>query len=183
VRKESDKNIQKFKKILIADNDNSKQKYSSSIRGRVQDKNVDADLQKSFILSYYEKENKVKSVNYFEKSISDFNRGAILLRMIIPTNDEPALTSDQIDEHFESIDSYSKKIELNPNTPIYYFGRSMDFMLVQDFQNAIDDLNKVLIMRDDFVLGYFNRAAIRMKQIETTMLKDNDEEMAEYKKT
>lgn len=174
VRKESDKNIQKFKKILIADNDNSKQKYSSSIRGRIQDKNVDADLQSSFILSFYEKEDKVKDSNYFEKSVSDFNKGAFLLRNLIPTNDEPALTSDQIDEHFASIDSYSKKIELNPNAPISYFGRSMDFMLVQDFQSAIDDLNRVLLIRDDFVLGYFNRAAIRMKQIETSIIKGED---------
>jgi tetratricopeptide (TPR) repeat protein len=39
-------------------------------------------------------------------------------------------------------------------------------MLVQDYQNAIDDLNQVLMRRSDFVLAYFNRAVLRQRQLE-----------------
>lgn len=168
VRKESDKNIQKFNKILVADNDNGKSRYDSEIRGRVQDKNVAADLEASFILSYYEKGEQIRQSVYFEKSISDFNRAALLAKRLKPTNSEAPLTTDQITEHFASIDGFSKRIDSSPNNPLPYFARSLDFMLVQDFQSSIDDLNRTLALRDDFVLGYFNRAAIRMKQLETT---------------
>ncbi len=171
VRKESDKNIQKFNRILVADNDNTKSRYSSEIRGRVQDKNVAADLEASFILSYYEKGEQIRQSVYFEKSISDFNRAALLRKRLKPTNSEAPLSDYQIKEHFASIDSYSKVIDTNPNNPLPYFGRSLDFMLVQDFQSAIDDLNRTLALRDDFILGYFNRAAIRMKQLEISGFK------------
>lgn len=180
IRKESDKNIQKFNRILVADNDNSKTKYSSEIRGRVQDKNIDVELEGAFILSYYEKGEQLRQSTYYEKSISDFNRAAILSKRLRPTNTEAALTTDQIDEHFASIDDFSKRIESTPGNPVAYFGRSMDFMLVQDFQSAIEDLNRTLMLRDDFVLAYFNRAAVRMRQLETSMMK---EEVAELSPT
>lgn len=178
VRKESDKNIAKFNRIMVADNENSKSKYKSDIRGRVQDHNVNIELAASFILSYYEKGEQVRQAVYFEPQISDFNKAALLSKRLRPTAEEAPLTNAQVDEHFASIDSYSKMIDISPNNPLPYFARSMDFMLVQDFQSAVNDLNMVLALKDDFVLGYFNRAAVRMKQLETGKFKA-DEEMDE----
>jgi tetratricopeptide (TPR) repeat protein len=172
VRKESDRNIAKFNRILVADNEeNAKSKYKSEIRGRVQDRNVNVELAQSFILSYYEKGEQVRQSVYFEPQIYEFNHAQLLPRYLRPVCVEAPLTSDQIDSHFASIDNYSKLIELSPNNPLPYFARSMDFMLVQDFQSAINDLNATLMIKDNFALGYFNRAAVRMKQLETTQAK------------
>lgn len=171
VRKESDKNIQKFNRILVADENSGKNRYNSDVRGRIQDRNIDVELEASFVLSFYEKGEQIRQSLFFEKSISDFNRAAVLTKRLRPTNSEAPLTQDQIDEHFASIDEFSRRINYAPNNPVSYFGRSLDFMLVQDFQSAIEDLNRTLSLRDDFVLAYFNRAAIRMKQLETNMMK------------
>lgn len=179
VRKESDKNIAKFNRIMVTDNENNKSKYKSDIRGRVQDHNVNIELAGSFILSYYEKGEQVRQSVYFEKQISDFNRANLLSKRLRPTSEEAPLSSDQISEHFGSIDTYSKMIEISPNNPLPYFGRSMDFMLVQDFQSAVNDLNTTLLLKDDFVLGYFNRAAVRMKQLETGKFKSEQPELDE----
>ncbi|MGL4294017.1 MAG: tetratricopeptide repeat protein [Bacteroidales bacterium] len=178
-RKESDKNIAKFNRILVTDNENNKSKYKSDVRGRVQDNNVNIELAGSFILSYYEKGEQVRQSVYFDRQISDFNKMNLLNKRLRPTSEEAPLTSDQADEHFASIDNYSRLIEISPNNPLPYFGRSMDFMLVQDFQSAVNDLNATLAIKDNFVLGYFNRAAVRMKQLETGKYKseqaDTDE--------
>ena len=173
VRKQSDKNIQKFNRILVADNESAKSKYNSEIRGRVQDKNVSVELEESFVLSYYEKGESVRQNIYFDKSISDFNRANALARRLKPTNSEASLTTFQVEAHFASVDNNSRLIDISPNNPLPYFARSLDFMLVQDFENAISDLNHLLALRDNFVLGYFNRAAIRMKQLEAGIHKDD----------
>ena len=175
VRSQSDKNIAKFNRIIMADNENVKTKYKSEIRGRVQDVNVDIELAGSFILSYYEKGEKVRQNVFYEKQISDFNKAQLLRRRLLPVSEEPALTKEQVDDHFNSIDTYSKLIEISPNNPLPYFGRSLDFMLVQDFQSAVNDLNYTLMLKDDFALGYFNRAAVRMKQLETGKFKEGGE--------
>jgi len=48
--------------------------------------------------------------------------------------------------------------------------------LVQDFQSAIEDLNKAILLRSDFALAYFTRANIRYKYIDylkNTFLESN----------
>lgn len=164
-RKESEKNIRKFNRIMMASDDRT-QKYESEIRGRIQDRNFTVELEPMFILSYYEKPDEVRQGIYFEKTISDFNRSGLLTRRLIPVCQEPMLTQEQVKMHFNSIDDYSKIIGMTGGSLISFFGRSLDFMLVQDYQNGINDLNQVLIRKDNFILAYFNRAVMRYRQLE-----------------
>lgn len=64
-RKKSDKNMNNYRKIVIADDSEAEQRYTSDYRGRVQDKNVNITLEPMFALTYYEKMSDVKrSVNF-----------------------------------------------------------------------------------------------------------------------
>ena len=54
-RKKSDKNMNNYRKIVIADDSEAEQRYTSDYRGRVQDKNVNIKLEPMFALTYYEK--------------------------------------------------------------------------------------------------------------------------------
>lgn len=165
-RREGDRNIRKFNRIMTAGNDDRATKYDSNIRGRIQDRNFTVELQPMFLLSYYEKTDEVHQNIYFEKTLSDFNRAALLSRRLKVVCDEPMLNQAQVQAHFASIDDYSRLIGISGGSLIDYFGRSLDFMLVQDYQNAISDLNMVLMRKDNFILAYFNRAVVRFRQIE-----------------
>ena len=57
----------------------------------------------------------------------------------------------------------------NPNDVDAYFGRALDFMLVQDFTEAIKDYTKVIELDPDFAMAYFNRAVVRYKQLDYNM--------------
>ena len=52
-RKKSDKNMNNYRKIVIADDSEAEQRYTSDYRGRVQDKNVNITLEPMFALTYY----------------------------------------------------------------------------------------------------------------------------------
>ena len=168
-RKESDKNINKFDRLLVADNTDIKSKYKDEIRGRVQDKNIKIEIEPSFVFSYYEKEDKVRSNVRYSKELDELNRTGILPMKLLITNSEVSLTTDQIEKHFNSLNDYSKLIEINPQNPVPYFCRALDYMLVQDFASSIEDLNRVIMLSDNFMFAYFNRAAVRFKQIEYNM--------------
>jgi len=88
------------------------------------------------------------------------------------TNKEAALTNDQADRHFKSIEEFSLQIEHNPDQINPYFGRALDFMLLQDLSEAISDLDKIVEINANFLMAYFNRASIRFKQIQ--LLKNED---------
>ena len=158
-REQSDKNINKFNRLVVYDKEQErKSKYQSEVRGRVQDRNVHVDLEPQFVLTYYEKADPVKKLVYYDKMVEDYNGQMVLKRKLRITNEEAALTEDQIAVHFASIDEYSAEIERDPNNANAYFGRAMDFMLVQDFSEAIE--------RDpSFTMAYFNRAVERYKQL------------------
>ena len=167
-REESDKNINKFNSLVVSNkNDEQKSKYQSEIRGRVQDKNINIDFEPPFVLTYYEKTGKVyESSVYYNKTLTAFNERAVLGWKLIITNQEASLNEFQIKAHFESIDEYSGKIEQNDRNADYYFGRGLDFMLVQDFAEAINNFDKVIEIDPSYTLAYFNRAVVRYKQIE-----------------
>lgn len=165
-RQEGDRNIRKFNRIMTAAVDDRTSRYESNIRGRIQDRNFTVELQPMFVLSYYEKTDEVHQNIYFEKTLSDFNRAGLLSRRLKVVCDEPMLSEAQVQAHFTSIDDYSRMIGVNGGNLIHFFGRSLDFMLVQDYQNSISDLNQVLMRKDNFILAYFNRAVVRFRQIE-----------------
>lgn len=169
-REQSDKNIDKFNRLVVYDKEEErKTKYHSEIRGRVQDRNVRVDLEPMFVLTYYERIDPVKKLVYYDKMIEAYNGRSVLDRKLRITNEEAALTEDQIAVHFASIDSYSSKISRNPNNVDAYFGRALDFTLVQDFTEALKDYTKAIELDPDFAMAYFNRAVVRYKQLDYNM--------------
>ena len=165
-REKSDKNISKFNRLVVYDKDEERRnKYQSDVRGRVQDRNVRVDLEPQFVLTYYEKIDPVKKLVYYDKMIEEYNARMVLSRKLRITNEEAALTEDQISVHFASINDYSSKIEAQPNNADAWFGRAVDYMLVQDFSEAIKDFNRVVELDPTYTMAYFNRAVVRYKQL------------------
>lgn len=166
-RSESDKNINKFNQILVADaHTEYKPEYENKIRGRVQDQNVQVSIQPMYVLTYYERPDAVRQNIYYVKELEELNDTRVFAKKLLLTNSEAALLSDQVNYHFASINDYSRLIEINPANPLAYFGRAIDFMLVQDFASALDDLNKAVMTSNNFTMAYFLRAVVRAKQIE-----------------
>ena len=166
-RSESDKNINKFNQILVADaHTEYKPEYENKIRGRVQDQNVQVSVQPMYVLTYYERPDAVRQNIYYVRELEELNDTHVFSKKLLLTNAEAALLSDQVNYHFSSINDYSRLIEINPSNPLAYFGRAVYFMLVQDFSSALDDLNRAIMTSQNFTLAYFLRAVVRAKQIE-----------------
>ena len=175
-REESDKNINKFNSLVVYNKDEEqKSKYQSEIRGRVQDKNINIDLEREFVLTYYEKPGKVYESVIYNQTIAKFNERAVLGWKVIITNQEAALNEFQVRTHFESIDDFSSKIEQNDRNADYYFGRGIDYMLVQDFTEAINNFDQAIAIDPSYTLAYFNRAVVRYKQFDFDFLNAQDE--------
>ena len=166
-REQSDKNINKFNRLVVYDKEEErKNKYNSDIRGRVQDKNVQVNLEPMFVLTYYEKADPVKKIVYYDKSLEEYNRQMLLSRKLLLTNEEAPLNEYQVDAHFNSINQYSARIEKNPADVTAFFARGIDLMLVQDFSEAIKDYTTVISLQPEFAMAYFNRAVLRYKQLD-----------------
>ena len=179
-REESDKNINKFNSLVVYDKeDEQKSKYQSEIRGRVQDKNISIDLEPQFILTYYERADNFKDQVNFNNTLESFNQKGVVGWNLILTNKEASLNEFQINAHFESINEYSAKIDANSKNADYYFGRGLDFMLVQDFTEAISNFDQAINADPAYTLAYFNRAVVRYKQMEYELSNSTQNDLAD----
>jgi tetratricopeptide (TPR) repeat protein len=166
-REKSDRDIAKFNLLVVADTDEQqKSKYQNEARGRVQDRQVKIELMPKYVISYYEKSGEMKSFIHFNQAIDNMNKKNMLSRRLIFTNNEMPLTEERVSVHFASINEYSKLIAEQPNNADLYFARALDYMLVQNFSNAIEDLNEAVRINPQFTLAYFNLAVTYTKQLE-----------------
>lgn len=169
VRKESDKNINKFDRLLVSDDTAIKTGYESTIRGRVQDNKYKLKIEPQITLTYYEEPSQLNLPKKYYRQLEELNRAKILPRTLKLTNKEASLDSIKIARHFASIADNTKLIDINPNNAVPYMSRAIDFMLIQDFNGAIEDLTRITSASDNFIFAYFLRAVVRYKRIEYMM--------------
>jgi tetratricopeptide (TPR) repeat protein len=147
------------------DDTDAESKYTDATRGAVQDKYTDVVNERNFILTYYTKADEIRHTNLYYPTLVQYNKENKLSSILKITNNELALTAELINNHFEAINELSLKLT-NDNNADIYFSRALEFSMVQDFKSAIEDLNKAILLRPDFMLAYFCRANIRYKLVD-----------------
>ena len=175
-RKKSDKNVNNYRKIVVADNNELESKYKNEYRGRVQDRNVNIVPQPMFVLTYYEKRKEIDQAIHYYKYIDEQNRRGAYPNRLLITNEETPLSEQQVTKHFASVDDRTTAIVNNPHDADKRFARSLDFYLVQDWDNAVEDLTQTILCDGGYFLAYFNRAVIRYKQLEYRKAEKNFDE-------
>jgi len=163
----SSRKTELFNRFATEDTDNTEteSKYSDATRGAVQDKYTDVVNERNFVLTYYAKTDEIRHTNLYYPTLVQYNKENKLSSVLKITNNELALTAELINGHFEAINELSLKLTTDNNADLY-FNRSLEFAMVQDFKSAIEDLNKAILLRPDFMLAYFCRANIRYKLVD-----------------
>jgi tetratricopeptide (TPR) repeat protein len=171
-REQSDRDIERFNLLVVADRTESTtgrrgvSTHQRQSRGRVQHRNVDVTPEPRFVITYYERDREVRRPIYFSPLLDDANRELGLSWLLRATNNEAPLNEMQIQAHFRSIDNHFRRLHETPNNATLYFGRGMDFMLIQDYENALNDINRAIELNPDLTIAYFVRAVIRSRQLE-----------------
>jgi tetratricopeptide (TPR) repeat protein len=175
-RENSDKDIAKFNRLVVYDKEEEMQsKYRNEIRGRVQDRQVKVDLEPQFVLTYYENMQALDNTTFrSDRMIADYNRLQRLPLQLRIVNHEAALTDGQAAYHFQSIDDHSLTLDRNAEAADAYFGRALDFMVLQDLSESLDDYGHTIELNPDFAPAYFNRAVVRYKLMEISDYREDN---------
>jgi len=165
------------------DDTEAESKYAEATRGAVQDKYTDVVNEKSFVLTYYSKIDEIRHTNLYYPTLAQYNKENKLSSVLKITNNEITLTAELINSHFEAINELSLKLSKDTNNADIYFNRALEFAMVQDFNSSIEDLNKALALRPNFMLAYFCRATIRYKLVDYNKNATADQSKAGIDKT
>jgi tetratricopeptide (TPR) repeat protein len=67
-------------------------------------------------------------------------------------------------EFSEKIKNYDQKIQQNSQNPQFWYDRAIFKDSLNDYIGAVQDLNKVVILQENFSKAYFLRGLIKFKQ-------------------
>jgi len=179
VRRKSDRNVKKYKRLVIADDDLALEgkEYSSAYRGKVQNRNIHVELLPMYVVTYYELDDKLTRPVVYHHDLDAVNRSGALPRQLLLTSSEAPLTETQIEFHFADINEQTRQVaegvsdgdDENPEiddrvNAVHWFARGLNFYLVQDLISAIADYSSAIAADGSLWVAYFNRAVARYKQ-------------------
>lgn len=189
VRSKSDKNVKKYKRMVVADDNLAFEgtEYASEYRGKVQHRNVYVELLPMYVLSYYERANKLTKTVHYHHDVGDLNNEGLLPMPLLITCMEKAVDEEEIAFHFEDINRQTSGVAQNAGddmsdmtashtSAVHWFARGLDFYLVQDLVSAVADYSSAIAADGALWMAYFNRAVARYKQAQLDAGMDDVEE-------
>lgn len=157
---------QRFNSLLTVENAThfDEEFNNSSIRGKVQDRNINIEIEPLMELTFYASDSELRQKNYYIKEVDDINATRILRNTLLISNRPVSLDEDAIAKHFSSVEYYNSYITTHQPRAIDYIGRALDFMTLKNYPAAIRDLDKAVALTPDHPVAYMLRALARYHQ-------------------
>lgn len=183
-RRESARDMARFNRTILAENDNTAMsQYQNPMRGRVQDRHVELDMEGLFNLSFYERSRPGPSRRLMDHSrylTPLVQAGLKEFQRLLITNREEPLDDKQAAEHFRTIQQLSSKIGQDPSNPQYFLARAIEFALVQDINSAIEDLDRSLELNPSQPLAHFARANLRYRRMNVELAERDEKTQTDH---
>lgn len=162
--------------ITIEDNTSLHQEFNNkSIRGRVQDRNLNIEIEPLYVLSYYNAPTELNPTGEYIKEVDDLNATHALDYMLQVTNHATTINDpEEIERHFKSIDYYNSYLSSHTPRAVDYFGRGMNFIIVHNYDEAIADFQRAISASPDFALAHFMLAVARYEVLHRKLPDDQN---------
>lgn len=185
LRKRSDQDLEKYNQLVVEDEQEMKHEYKNEYRGRVQNRQTDLEEMPMYEMSYERKKTEVESYLPYDRFVDAFNSSTPEGKPLCLSCSTPILDERSTRTYFDLIASLSAQLTLSTDerkvAPIL-LRRAVAYSVVQNFQDAIEDLTSYLAVDSVSPLPYWQRAACRMKQISIMMLaRENKSEAVDMK--
>lgn len=166
-RKKSEIDMSKYNQFVVEDEEVVEHdvEYDNIYRGKVQNRKVEVDYMPAYQLSYLGYANVIKSYQVFDEQLDAFNQKAHPQRALRLTCNPISMNELQSKEMFTLIDSLSIKINNSQDiqqTKNMLLERAVAYSAIQDYSDAIDDLNTCLGIDGNMALALWHRAVCQM---------------------
>jgi tetratricopeptide (TPR) repeat protein len=165
MRKREEIDPDKYSSIVVEDIPDTHE-YQSEYRGRIQNRNVSMDYRPMFLISLYPYNNGVKSYQAFDRDVEKFNANWNMRRKLYVACGNQGIASEATSATFALIDSISSDINLAGNSNFvsqYLMQRAVAYTVVQNYPDAIADLDEVIRNDSSLSIAYWQRSVCQTK--------------------
>lgn len=137
--------------------------YNEKIKGRVQDRNVMAEPEPLYVLSYNPTPKSLGGVTNYFRELDAFNRGKYINRTIYITPLSGTLSDKEYEALFKLADDYTAVISASGKNvrPADYIARGIAYSMLKNYQAAIEDFDAVIASHPEFTIAYMARGIAR----------------------
>lgn len=165
-RKKSSRDLKDYDKLVEEDSVVYSQTYTNDYRGKVQNRQVEMMPEGLFVLTYHPRKAGVGRTVAYHSLLEQFNSSGVLYDRIFMANHEQTLDQTQVTHHFNQIERLSEVMEGGNFEHTCFLKRALEFYTLQNYDAAMQDINKFLEQEENHVLGHFIRAQIKIRQME-----------------
>ncbi|MCQ2331962.1 MAG: tetratricopeptide repeat protein [Paludibacteraceae bacterium] len=143
----------------------------SGVRGLVQNQKTDLSNERNFEVSYYRNSDKGNLLggDYNPIELQEFVKKYLKGKELYMTDKESPLSGNMSEYYFSETEGLSRQIAAHPYYGIYYVARGLDYVELQDFDNAIEDFTKAIMYGVDEGMVYFMRSCVRYRLWESAI--------------
>ncbi len=139
--------------------------YNERIKGRVQDRNVMAEPEPLYTISFNPPAKALGGVTNYFRALDDFNRGRYITRQLYLSPIQSGLSDADYDALFKMVDSYTSVISNSGNKvrPADLLARGVAYSMLKNYKAAIEDYDAILKANKDFTIAYIARGVARFE--------------------
>ncbi len=163
-RKQSEKDLENYDRLVVADTEEADHEYTSDYRGRVQNRAAELNPEPLYVLTFYRREDAVKRYIPFYAALDRLNKDLGGVQSVLLSNSEPTLDESRLNLHFASINVLTERLQGSPDNPLLLLARALDYYQVRDFESALADLNRALELSPDHLWALMARVQVRCRQ-------------------
>jgi len=168
MRKRSDEDMDKYNQLVVADEQEVQHEYQNDYRGRVQNRQVEMEMQPMYGLSFEPMSKEVTSYIAYSPFVEEMNRRSHTRTLYI-NNGHITLDTKQSAAYFDYLDSLTQAISHSHETAVaveMLFHRAIAYGVIQNYEAAVDDLSAYLQIDSTSVLALWQRATCQNRIIE-----------------
>lgn len=143
--------------------------YNEKIKGRVQDRNVMAEPEPLYVISFNPSSKSLGGVTNYFRELETFNRGKYITRPLYLAPLSGYTEEDEYEILFKLADDYTSIIASSGDKvrPADRMARGVAYSMLKNYKAAIEDFDAIINASPEFIMAYMSRGAARFEDSKT----------------
>ena len=139
--------------------------YNERFKGRVQDRNVMAEPEPMYTISFNPPLKSLGGVTNYFRALDAFNRGRYITRQLYLSSIQTGMHDDDYDALFKMTDNFTSVISSSGEKvrPADLLARGVAYSMLKNYKSAIEDFDRIIAMNPDFTIAYISRGVARFE--------------------
>lgn len=158
--------MEKFNRLVtVSEAVQTEMSYNEKIKGRVQDRNVQVDIEPIYALSFYDVPLTLKSMSNYFRELDDLNQQHLIAKQINLLPGLQSVVDPKISEElFKFTDALRNQIASGKGRPVDHLALGIALTMLKNFPEAIAALNAAIETEPHFTTAFMARGFAKYAQ-------------------